>query len=134
MAQGQFLCSFMLFSCRFATVFCCFLLFKTLFVLKMMKLKGELQGARSNLQTILRIFSPLVRSAFSFSEFSEAVLTHALVFSAHFCSDSGDWTDLQVWGKLFSLGAARGRPGFFYFVAAALYGVQLVFARAAQVL
>jgi|EP01043_Picozoa_sp_COSAG02_P038131 hypothetical protein len=40
----------------------------------------------------------------------------------------------QVWGKLFSLGSDRGRSGFFYFVAAALYLVQLGLARASGVL
>lgn len=31
---------------------------------------------------------------------------------------------VQVWGRLFSLSSDRGRPGFFYFVAAALYLLQ----------
>jgi len=39
-----------------------------------------------------------------------------------------------VWGKLFSYGSDRGRPGFFYFVAGALYLVQLGLARASKVL
>ena len=60
--------------------------------------QGELQGARSNLQTILRIVSPI------------------------------------AWGRMFSWGLERGRPGLFYLVAAALYVLQLACANAVKVL
>ena len=39
-----------------------------------------------------------------------------------------------AWGRLFSWGLERGRPGLFYLVAAALYVLQLACANAVKVL